>query len=256
MRKIEDWDFQASHVQNDIFPGRFISSKTVLVAFGPPKFSMIARGNQKSATLNEVEDQGLTDAELDEDAFRSTIFTAQGSYAPVPVGLVQEMSMQQSRQISKIFEIGSDRAYHIPGRNFAAATINKILYDGPSLLKFAMVYYVQRRESGLLGGLDQEKIRNMVNASETVDISGTNRPGFDNFYINLASDLFNYPLGVLLYFKNNAGNPYGAVYLEDCFINQHGIGIQVGSSVIAESISLDFDRPVGVNVFTGDDDIE
>jgi hypothetical protein len=130
------------------------------------------------------------------------------------------------------------------------------MYDGPSLLKYAMVYYLERLENGQLGKIDQAKLKNMVQTTSALEISGTNRPGFDHFFINLSSDLFNFPVGVMFYFKNNAGLPYGAMYLEDAHITTHGMSVQVGMSVVAESISIDFDSPIGVNTYNNENDLE
>jgi hypothetical protein len=75
-----------------------------------------------------------------------------------------------------------------------------------------------------------------------------NRPGFDDFYLNLASDLFNQPTGLLIYFKNGVDETVGAVYLEDCYINGHQLSISSGSVLIMEGASVQFDRLISVQM--------
>ncbi len=56
-------------------------------------------------------------------------------------------------------------------------------------------------------------------------------------------------MGLALY--DMQGDPYGAIYLEDCLIRNHNFGIQANQTVLAENISFTASRikPVSVANF-------
>lgn len=253
-RKVSDWDFNNRHVQNDVVPGKFISSKTALVAFGPPRYSMIAAGDKKKEIgQNRVLSDFTVNEQIDQEKILEN-FGAGNSFAPLPVGLIQNVSMNQGRNIDKIFELGSELSYQVPGRVIPNFGFSKVLYHGPSLLKFAMVYYIQRLTSGEgLGGVDLEKVRNLSSLGEDfqLDLNGKNKAGEGSFFINLASELFQFPFGVLLYFKDNAGAPYGAVYIEECYITTHSLSMDVGATVIVENAGVDCANFLPLDVSSG-----
>jgi hypothetical protein len=65
-----------------------------------------------------------------------------------------------------------------------------------------------------------------------------------DFFINLASEVFNVPFGVCLVTKDAKQRPYGAFYLEDMMIEAHTLGVDSNNIVIAEGCNGQFDMVV------------
>lgn len=236
-----NWRFASEHVQTEIVNGEYVSSESTLVLGGPARLSQLV-GNPTDQ-LNAL--------------------TAQTSM--FPIGLLQNLSIAQNRQVSRLFEIGSKRAYFVPGRLFANFNVSRILFFGPSLLR--MMYAVGPYEDLGYGKPFQIEGRNVTAPTEYAELFGANAnqrtllspPGYgdadvnkDNrdFFINLASDLFNVPFGLCLLLKDPKNNPYGAMYLEDCYIESHSLGVDSNNIVIAESVSGQFDRVAPVQLVT------
>ena len=71
---------------------------------------------------------------------------------------------------------------------------------------------------------------------------GTNNEDNRDFFINLASELFRVPFGMAVILKSVQDKPYGACFLEDCYLESHQMGFDAGNVVIAESVSGQCDR--------------
>ena len=101
-------NFLTQHVQAQNVQGaQFLSSETVVVVSGPPSLT-IDKGGHPNGGFS------LTDL--------------------VPIGLVQNVSVAQQKQLQQVFEVGSKKPYFIPGRTMISAGISRILFDGPSLM--------------------------------------------------------------------------------------------------------------------------
>jgi hypothetical protein len=179
-----------------------------------------------------------------------------------PIGVLENVGMSQSKQLQRIFEIGSNRSYFIPGRTVGSLTLGRVLYHGPSLMKVLYAHYKQ-------GAADAEFKFNHRGKGATVNVGGVNipdpnatllelpalqnqlhrvkhNPGYDDLWLNLASDLFNQPTGMAIYFRNQLDMTVGAVYLEECYIQGHQLSISSGSALLMEGVSLQFEsvRPI------------
>ncbi|MHC4644924.1 MAG: hypothetical protein ACYTBJ_05450 [Planctomycetota bacterium] len=239
---IENWDFHNFHVQQELAGGQFVSAETTLVAAGPPRLADLAAA---SGTGVEV-----TPSSNEDYAF--------------PIGLLENVGLSQSKQLQRVFEIGSSRSYFIPGRVVGSVTLGRVLYHGPSLLKVLYAYYSQPNGSKF-NFLDKDKTATIPDSNgnllrdpdaKMLDMADLQsnlhdvqmRPGFDDFYLNLASDLFNQPCGLLFYFKNANDDTVGAVYLEECHLQGHQLSISSGSVLIMEGASMQFDRLIPVKM--------
>lgn len=240
---IENWDFHNFHVQHELSGGEFVSAETTLVAAGPPRLTDLGSG-------------------------AGTGVTAPGPTPPedfaYPIGLLENVGLSQSKQLQRVFEIGSSRSYFIPGRVVGSVTLGRVLYHGPSLLKVLYAYYTQpngskfnflHRAKGTtitdgLGRIRPDPDALLLDLASLQDSlhDVKMRPGFDDFYINLASDLFNQPCGLLFYFKNANDDTVGSVYLEECHLQGHQLSISSGSVLIMEGASMQFDRLVPVKM--------
>ena len=71
-------------------------------------------------------------------------------------------------------------------------------------------------------------------------------PGFENFYINLASDLFSQPIGLLTVIKDSNQNTYGAFYAESCYVPSHNFSTDSQGVVMQESVGVQFETIIPV----------
>ena len=53
----------------------------------------------------------------------------------VPIGLVENANIQQNKALQQLFEVGSRRPFFIPGRHQIQASLSRVMFNGPSLLK-------------------------------------------------------------------------------------------------------------------------
>jgi len=230
-----NWDFASQHVQVELANGEYVSGESTLVLGGPSKLDMIGSG----ATALEK------------------------TQALYPIGLLQALTIGQNRQVARLFEVGSKRAYFVPGRLFANFQANRILFYGPSLMR--LLYAVApnppgrpfefQREGGAPTPSSIVKTPGAYASLFPTDIRlqpgyGEGEGGLDNrdFYISLASELFNIPFGLCVVFKDARRRTYGAFYLEDCMIEAHTLGVDANNVVIAEGVNGQFDmvRPIQV----------
>jgi hypothetical protein len=236
-----NWNFHNHHVQEELLAGEFVSAETTLIAAGPPRLTDITGG------------AGGDDATIDTQQEGDMVF---------PIGVLENVGLSQSKQLQRIFEIGSSRSYFIPGRTIGSVTLGRVLYHGPSLMKVLYAHYKQGAEDADFQFMHEEK-------GSTINVGGVQipnpnqslleltelqnqlhrvkfNPGFDDLWINLASDIFNQPTGIAIYFRNQLDMTIGAVYLEECYIQGHQMSISSGSVLIMEGCSLQFDqlRPI------------
>lgn len=164
-----------------------------------------------------------------------------------------------------MFEIGSKRSYFIPGRMFAQFSASRMLFYGPSLMRMLYALAPQRLIATLGTPLNIDPDSNGQGVAEVPEYSdlfqfdalqnipgygGTSNENNRDFYINLTSELFQIPFGLCIMLKTAQDKPYGATYLEDCYIETHQLGIDSGNVVIAESVNGQFDRMVPVQLAT------
>lgn len=224
--KVQNWSFREKFVQSNVDPGgSFVRGASVLVAAGPPSLT------QANATFGKNLGQSYGSVQLD------------NLLEAYPIGLLDNVGIGQSKGLQQIFEIGSDRRYFIPGRTINQVSFSRIMFDGPSLMKVLFHYYLNA--DVFYNDPNQE-----VLTGETKDAATVlkNQPGFDNTFLNLGSELFNRPIGLLLLLHNNNDNPVAATYLEYCFLRSHQFNVSASSTLIAESAQADFDRMVPINM--------
>jgi len=223
---LSNWDFYNSRVERDVSGGQFVSAESTLIAAGTPELS------------------GNTGANA------SAVPAADSVY---PIGLLESFGIQQSKQLQKIFEIGSSRAYFIPGRVIGALNLGRTYYFGPSLLRVLYAYYKADAAGDVQFTVDGaaeltlpngQKIPNpktpLIPGAQAVRIN--RNPGVGHFFIDLASDLFSLPIGLGVFFKDLQNNSLGAMYIEQCYVQGHQFSVSSGSVLIMEGASLQYDR--------------
>ena len=208
-----NWDFQKYRLAQGVAGGQFINAESTLIAAGPPTITIQSAGGTAGS--------------------EATVF---------PIGLLETFGLQQSRQLQRIFEIGSSRSYFIPGRTIGSVTLGRTFYHGPSLLRALYAYY-----SGSAG---DATVAPLAGSQYATHKDGWRTPGFDNFFIDLASALFAQPTGLACYFKDSNTDTYGGFYLENSYVQGHQMTVSSGSVLIMEGASLQYDLLVPLNIGT------
>jgi hypothetical protein len=229
---VKDWNFQQAHVQNDLKPGEFVNSCTTLICFGPPELSVQPGG---SVNLSGLDNLGAADS-------------AAGEF--YPAGVTDSYALSQNKMMQQLFEIGSYKPYIVPGATTTSAQMGRTFYNGPSLLRCLYANYKDKngkfpRSNPNNSGFDEAAHFANVSKKE-IDVQDT--PGFNGFWLNLASDLFNFPFGILLIYMDTTKKFVGSVFLKNGYVQTHNIGCTAGALIVAENTSLLFEGVVPVNV--------
>lgn len=227
MGSIGDWRAYENYVQEGMVDGRFMSAAFTLVAAGPPRLSAMG-GTAGNEALAGAAAGGA----------------AGGLELVHPIGVVQTLNLGHNRQFSRFWEVGSERSYFISGRTVGQLGLSRVLYHGPSLLRVLYAYY-----QDTLGATTVTAIFNnpgIAGVANPHDVKIP--PGHKNIFLNLASDLFNQPVGLMLYLRDSNEETLGAGYLESCYVPNHNLAMDAQGVVLQESAALQFERMVPVSV--------
>lgn len=224
MARLSQWSPYQRYVQSGMVDGQFMNAAFTMLAAGPPRLA--ALGSSVFAG------NALSGGAADELVF--------------PIGITQNFNLSHNRSFNRIFEIGSERSFHISGRTIGQAGLSRVLYHGPSLLRVMYAYYQDifppTIVSSVIGAGNLGAI--LVANPHNVKIPA----GFENMFLNLASDMFNQPIGMMVYFKDSNEDTYGAAYLEAAFIPNHTIATDAQGTIVQENVALQFERLVPVAV--------
>jgi len=222
MSSLTNWDFFNRNVQGGLLEGRFLNAAFTLVAAGPPR---LATAPGSSSDFNED--------------------------IAYPIGVLQSVGVGQSSQIMQVWEIGSQRSYFIRGRTAGQVALGRIMYHGPSLLRVLYAYASGKKKGG--GSLFDSLYENTAQAN--TNLGNTTRdgvvrvePGYENLWINLASDIFDQPIGLLIIMKDSNDETYGAFYIEYAMVANHNWQTDAGGTILAENCSLQYDQILPVDV--------
>lgn len=217
----EGWNPMQHYVQNGLVDGRFMAGGLTMLAAGPPRLNQLAASHSAAQASSTGE-----------------------SDIVYPLGITQNINLQQNKQFMRVWELGSERSYWIGGRTTGTISLSRVYYDGPSLLRVLYAYY-----QDVVGDVKVPWVfpnvgaANMANPHDVII-----PPGYENLYINLASDLFNQPIGLMMYMRNSNLDTVGAVYLEACVIPNLSFATDAQGTIVQESCGLQFERIVPVNV--------
>ena len=223
MAKLSEWQPYSRFVQGGMVDGQFMSAAFTLVAAGPPRLANIGGATGIAAALSA---EGA------------------GQDFAMPIGVVQNVNLSHNRSFARFWEIGSERSYFVSGRTVGQMSLSRVMYHGPSLLRVLYAYYQDLLPPTLVPYVFDNLGPATVANPHNVKIP----PGYENLFLNLASDLFSQPIGILLYFRDSNEDTVGAVYLEGCYIPSHTIATDAGGTVIQENAAIQFERAVPVAV--------
>jgi hypothetical protein len=153
----------------------------------------------------------------------------------VPIGLADQIAVQGNPSLARLFEIGSSRSFFTRGKTVSALSLGRMLCD----------------QQNILAILTSNRF-----SPTTIPTSpaGPDSPN-PNIMMNIDSEYFGVPFGLMLLFKTRGGGDSGegkvltAVYLEYCMFANYAFQIASASPVIVESVSVEFDRvlPISLN---------
>jgi hypothetical protein len=204
--------------------GKFISGAFTGIFAGPPRLATIGGALSLGAAITG----------------------APGAAAQIvyPVGITQNVNLSHNRQWSRIFELGTERSYFISGRTIGQLGLSRVLYHGPSLLRVLYAYYQDLIPETVVPAIFPNVGASTMPNPHDVIIP----PGFENMFINLASDLFAQPVGLLIVVKDTNLDTYGAVYLEHCVIPNHTFATDAQGVIVQENVAMQFELAVPIAV--------
>tara|TARA_Y100000592_G_C5458308_1_gene312587 strand:+ start:856 stop:1596 length:741 start_codon:yes stop_codon:yes gene_type:complete len=214
-------DFQPyeRHVQQGMVDGQYASGAFTMIAAGPPRLANLGRlGGGDIATASIAQ----------------------------PIGMVQNIGLSHNRQFSRIFELGSERAYYVSGRTQGQLSLSRVYYHGPSLLR--MLYAAKQDTETPVVVPPFTALSTVAAAMDPNPHNVKIRPGFNNLYLNLASDLFSQPIGLLIKTVDSNEDTIGAVYAEACYVPNHSFSTDANGLLVQEQASIVFERVVPVRV--------
>lgn len=159
-----------------------------------------------------------------------------------PIGITQNFNLSQNQNLARIFELGSDRSYFIPGRTVGQIGLGRVLYHGPSLLRVLYAYYQDLVPATIVPAMfPNVGAASMPNPHDVII-----PPGYENFYINLASDLFSQPFGMLIVMRDSNQDTYGAVYAEAAHTPNHSFSVDSQGVVVQEQVGIQYELLVPI----------
>jgi len=218
----DGWNPWGQHVQGGLRDNNYLTGKNTLLCVGPPFLQALGT----AATSNVY-----------------------------PIGLAQNFAIAQNSAVQQLFEIGSEKSYFFRGRTVRQVTLGRIVYHGPSLLRVMYAWYYTGSDSPQ----DVSAINDMFEGSvpdylQPFSSTGTasdygaaltgelptihTQPGYDNLWLNLASDIFRVPTGIMLLMRDTEDNTVGAYYLEQCMIPTHTMAVDSQGLIIQETITI------------------
>lgn len=162
----------------------------------------------------------------------------------LPIGIVQNFNLSHTRNFARIFEVGSERSYFIAGRTVGQIGLGRVYYHGASLLRILYAYYQDLVNPTIVPAMFPNAGAAAMQNPHDVIIP----PGYENIYVNLASDLFAQPVGMLMYTRDVNLATLGAVYFEACYIPNHTWATDSQGVLIQEQVAVQFERAVPVSV--------
>lgn len=216
-----NWDFFHNKVQKGLPHGQYLSGRSTVIGAGPPNLLAFSGGG--SDTADDV------------------VFL---------IGLLQQLSIAQAANVQRFFEIGSVRQYFVTGHNITTIQASRIMYHGPNLLRALYAYYSSNVNGAAGAPFSMDSLLNKYKGAMPVGVNEhiVQIPaGEQNFFINMTSDLFSQPVGLLLIIKDQDELTYGLAYAENCYVDNYNLGTDSTSILMSENVNIQCERiiPIG-----------
>lgn len=215
---ITNWSPNSKHVDQFIAEGVSTSSSDILMAVGPPRMTEVVQG--PGTILNETTQKVR---ELLSDRNAKDAFLDRGPANVKAVGAVGSATITQNRPTKVVYEIGSKLQYNVPTNTSGSISLSRVFLNGSSLMK-ALYSFKTAEQLKALGADDH--------------------PGQLNgeLWINMASSLFDQPIGIMFWMKNNQKQNVGAYYFENCNVQGLSFALYAAGGVFSEGTQIIFDR--------------
>jgi len=251
--RISQLNPRTKRIQDGLKEGLFLSGRFSYIGFGPPHIHMFGLNARPAARAGINIDIGPISfgAEVSAPSSGTNLDDVGGSALVWPAGLIQSVGLAQNANQPRLFEIGTDRHYTLRGRSLGQIGVSAIEFDGPSLLRKAYAGFSDTRTGGSIEALypnDYYVDRDVPGEGGLADHPVEVSPGYENGWINMASDVFERPAGALIVLKDSAMQVHTAVYAESCHIPSHNLRWDAAGTVITSGVSLQFERLVPVRV--------
>lgn len=219
---LESWDSFKKHVQGGLREFNYLSGQNTLLCAGPPYLASIIKAIQSGDS-------------------KTVLF---------PIGLAQNFVLSQNTATQQLPEIGSVKTYAFRGRTVRQMSLGRVVYHGPSLLKVMYAWYnsgssnIQSILPTWNGGVPPYLMpfadSGPTKTDNNVELTGALPsvripPGYDNLWLNLASDLFRVPTGMLVLFRDSEDNNVGALYLEQLQVPTHTLAVDSQGLIVQEN---------------------
>jgi hypothetical protein len=167
------------------------------------------------------------------------------------VGMLQNITFNQSKPFQPMMAIGSSRSFYLGGKAQGSAQIGRLFMNTQNLLRRLYDNILNpggptSALGGISGGVGNPTVAPFDTGNAPAD------PGNLNYFINLDSEFFLIPFGLGVIFKTKAKSAIGGFYIELCVIPNYTVTITAGQSMIMEGVSLLYDRLFPLNVASSD----
>lgn len=222
MARLSTWNPYTRPVQDGLKDGQYLNAAFSLIAAGPPRLANVGK-----LAFTNAEGGGVDDLVY-------------------PMGITQSFSLGQNTQIQRFFEIGSERSFFISGHTMGQIQLSRVMYHGPSMMRAMYAYYQDivppTFVPSLMGGRSPSALINPN--PHNVKIA----PGYENLYLNLASDLFRQPVGMMVYLRDSNEDTVGSVYFEASYVPNLNLQVDAQGTVFQESIGIQYERMIPLQV--------
>lgn len=140
------------------------------------------------------------------------------------IGLTQSFGFNQGKQVTRLFEIGSRGNMLVPGRGAGSASASQVMFAGPTLL------------GAFYPNVTSEEILAMYR-----------KPGYNQRFINLMSELFDQPFGLFTMFMTPNMEIVMSNFLEVCYIKGSQIGVSAQGNIIVGNATFDYQDLIPVD---------
>jgi len=218
-----NWAPYTNYMQSGIADGSYVSGAFTVVAAGPPRLANMG------ANLYEVLEKGNAGADA----------------LVYPIGILQNFSVSHQRTFQRFWELGSERSFFVAGRSVGQIQLGRIYYHGASLLRLLYAYYYDSPKGAAphIPSMFADPNYTLSNPHDVII-----PPGYENVFVNLASDMFAQPIGLLFYMRDLDLRSVSAVYFEACYVPTHGLSTDAAGVVVQEQAALQFERAIPVKV--------
>jgi len=116
------------------------------------------------------------------------------------------------------------------------------MYYGPSLLRMLYAYYQESMPPYTIAPLFTNPAVTALANFKDIKLPA----GYENIFLNLASDLFTQAIGLLLYLRDTYERTVAAIYAEGAKVPNHGLSADATGLLMMESATILPERLVPV----------